>query len=116
MRHPAPQILTLLVGRDDGVVESYYGVEWEGKVWLVNAWLIDRATGNAIPERMVRVDNLSPRPQKCEPGGKFDYANVLLPKEVIEGPAEVVGYEVRIMPDAPRVRREQLKPLPSVFG
>lgn len=110
------QILTLIVGRDDGMVQSYFGVEHDGKLWLVNAWLIESATGIAIPERMVRVDSLSPRPQKCEPGEKFDYVNILLPQAVIDGPGDAPGYEIRILPDGPRVRREQLKPLPSVFG
>jgi hypothetical protein len=109
------KVLALLVGRDDGVVQSYFGVEWEEKLWLVNAWLIDPATDVAIPERMVRVDNLSPRPQKCDPGGKFDYMNVLLPKAVIEARQEVSGYEVRVMPDEPRVRRDQLNALPSIL-
>ena len=116
MPHSQVQLLTLVVGRDDGVVQSYFGVEWEDKLWLVNAWLIDRATGMAIPERMVRVDNLSPQPQKCEVGERFDYANVLLPTAVIEGPGEPPGYEVRVMPDAPQIHRSHLKPLPSIFG
>lgn len=65
-------ILTLVVGRDDGMVLPYFGIEHEGKLWLVTAWLIDHATGVAKPERMIRVDALSPKIQKCDPGGKFD--------------------------------------------
>lgn len=43
-------VLTLLVGLDDGTVESYFGIKHEGKLWLVTAWLVDRATGDATPE------------------------------------------------------------------
>lgn len=32
MPHPKIQLLTLLVGRDDGIVQSYFGVEWDGKL------------------------------------------------------------------------------------
>ena len=111
------RVLNLIVGRDDGVVQSYYGIEHEGKLWLVTAWLIDRATGEAKPERMIRVDALTPRPQKCDHGDKFDYANILLPRAVIEGVSqEIPGFEVRSLPDSPLVHRSELKPLPSIFG
>ena len=108
-------VLTLLVGLDDGAVQSYYGIEHEGKLWLVTAWLIDRATQVATPERMIRVDSLSPRPSKCELGDRFDYANILLPRAVIEGVSqETLGYEVRSLPKLPQVHRSALKILPSV--
>lgn len=110
-------ILNLLVGRDDGVVCPYYGIEHEGKLWLVTAWLIDRATGVAKPERMIRVDALERPPQKCDHGGKFDYVIQLLPKAVIEGVyQETPGFEVRSLPDLPTVHRSDLKTLPSVHG
>ena len=110
-------ILNLLVGRDDGAVVPYYGIEHEGKLWLVTAWLIDKATGVATPERMIRVDSLSPRPQKCDPGSEFDYANILLPKTVIEGVSQdTPGFEVRSLPSTPVVHRRDLKPLPLLFG
>ena len=110
-------VLTLLVGLDDGSIQSYYGIEHEGKMWLVTAWLIDRATQVATPERMIRVDSLSPRPSKCELGDRFDYANILLPRAVIEGVSqETLGYEVRSLPKLPRVHRSALKILPSLFG
>ena len=111
------KVLSLLVGRDDGVVQSYFGIEHEGKLWLVTAWLIDRGTGEATPERMIRVDSLPQKIQKCEPGGRFDYANIQLPKAVIEGASqETPGFEVRSLPDSPRVHRSDLFELPSVFG
>lgn len=110
------KILSLVVGRDDGMVLPYYGIEHEGKLWLVTAWLIDRATGEATPERMIRVDALSQKIQKCEPGDKFDYANIQLPKAVIEGVSQdIPGFEVRSLPDSPVVHRSELKPLPSLF-
>ena len=109
-------VLNLLVGRDDGVVMPYYGIEHEGKLWLVTAWLIDRTTGAATPERMIRVDALSPRPQKCDPGEKFHYTNILLPKAVIEGVSQdTPGFEVRSLPSSPVVSRGDLKPLPQLF-
>lgn len=110
------RVLTLLVGRDDGVVISHFGVEHDGKLWLVTAWLIDRATGNAVPERMIRVDNLSPRPTKGDAGDKFDYMNILLPRAVIEGVTEAAaGFEVRSLPSSPIVHRSELFELPSVL-
>lgn len=100
--------LTLLVGRDDGVVQPYYGIFHEEKLWLVTAWLIDRATQEAVPERMIRVDSY----QKGD--GRFDYVNVLLPKAVIEGTSQdTPGFEVRSLPDSPKVHRRDLKMLPS---
>lgn len=109
-------VLTLLVGLDDGTVQSYFGIEHEGKLWLVTSWLVDRASGDATPERMIRVDSLEPRPTKCPPGERFHYANVLLPRSVIEGVTqESPGFEVRSLPDSPRVRRDQLYQLPSIF-
>lgn len=108
-------VLSLIVGHDDGTIKPYYGIEYEGKLWLVTAWLIDRATGAATPERMIRVDLLSPRIQKCEPGQKFDYANILLPRAVIEGASQdTPGYEVRSLPGLPLVHRSDLKTLPSM--
>ena len=111
------KILSLLVGRDDGVVQPYFGIEHEGKLWLVTAWLVDRRQGVATPERMFRVDALDPRPQKCGPGERFDYANILLPKDVIEGVSQdTPGFEVRSLPDSPVVDSRALKPLPLLFS
>ena len=113
----AIKILNLLVGRDDGVVRPYFGIEYEGKLWLVTAWLVDRSRGVATPERMIRVDALESRLQKCAPGEKFDYANILLPKDVIEGISQDTrGFEVRSLPDSPVVDARDLKPLPRLFS
>jgi hypothetical protein len=105
------KVLTLLVGQDDGVIEAYFGVKHEGKLWLVPSWLIETATGFATPERMIRIDSF----QESD-GGKFDYLNIQLPKAVIEGVSQdTLGYEVRSLPDSPRVHRSDLYTLPSVF-
>ena len=110
------EVLNLLVGRDDGVVCPYFGIEYEGKLWLVTAWLKNLATGVATPERMIRVDSLHPRPTKGDPGDKFDYVNILLPKAVIEGLSqETPGFEIRSLPDSPCVDSRELKPLPLLF-
>lgn len=110
-------IQTCVVGHDDGTIQSYFCIEHEGKLWLVTAWLINRAEQVATPERMIRVDSLTPRPMKCDPGSKFDYANILLPKAVIEGLSQdIPGFEVQSLPDSPRVDIRELKPLPSVFS
>lgn len=106
------KILSLLVGRDDGVVLPYYGIEHEEKLWLVTAWLKNLSTGKATPERMIRVDKF----QKAEEG-PFDYANILLPKAVIEGVSQdTPGFEVRSLPDSPVVDSCDLKPLPLLFS
>ena len=110
------KVLTLLVGLDDGVVQAYFGIEHESKLWLVPSWLIETATQEATPERMIRVDSLNPQPQKCSPGEKWDYVNILLPRAVIEGVSqEAPGFEVKSLPDSPRVRRSDLYMLPSIF-
>lgn len=107
---------SLLVGHDDGTVESYFGIEHEGKLWLVTAWLIDRAKNTATPERMIRVDSLDRRPMKNDPGTRFDYVNIQLPRAVIVGASqEIPGFEVRSLPDSPTVDPRDLKPLPSIF-
>jgi hypothetical protein len=108
------RILTLVVGADDGCIETHYGIEHDGKLWVVPSWLTSLATNTATPERMIRVDT---QPiQKCPPGGQFDYLNIVLPRDVIEGPfRQTPGYEVRNLPDTPVVDRAELKILPSVF-
>lgn len=107
-------ILALVVGRDDGVVQSYYGIEHEGKLWLVTAWLIETATGLATPERMIFVGN-QPVQKIDELGARFHYANILLPKALIHDPCpDTTGYEVRILPSSPVVHRSALKTLPQI--
>lgn len=60
---------------------------------------------------MIRVDAL--RAIRGDPGAKFDFSNILLPRAVIEGRTQdAQGYEVRSLPDSPRVHRRDLKPLP----
>ena len=107
-------VLNLLVGLDDGFLMPYYGIIHEGSLWLVTAWLIEQATGIATPERMIRVSLVGI--QKCGPGERFHYANILLPRAVIEGVSQdTPGFEVRSLPDSPRVHRSDLKPLPRLF-
>ncbi len=109
MAKTSTKILTLLVGRDDGIVQPYYGVEHEGNLWLVTAWIVDRSRGVATPERMIRVDTF----QKADQDSAFDYVNVLLPRDVIEGVSQdTPGFEVRSLPDSPVVDPRDLKPLP----
>lgn len=108
------RILTLVVTTDDGCVETHAGVEHEGKIWLVTNWLISLASDQATPERMIRVDT---QPiHQCAPGGQFDYTNIMLPRDVLEGNSQdTPGYEVRDFPDLPVVKRSDLRILPSVF-
>lgn len=111
-----PTILALLVGRDDGIVQSYYGIWHEDKLWLVTAWLVDPNTQVGTPERMIRVDALAAKPRRCDPGAKFDYDGILLPRRVIEGLSQdSPGFEVRSLPDAPTVHRRDIKLLPQIF-
>ena len=110
-------ILTLLVGLDDGFVQTYFGIKHEGKLWLVTRWLIAPDSVEATPERMIRVDSLQPPPMECQAGERFHYANVLLPRSVIEGASqEAPGFEVRSLPDSQRVHRRHLYLLPTIFG
>ena len=104
------KILTLLVARNDGGVRPYYGVEYEGKLWLVTAWIVDRSRQVATPERMIRVNTF----QKADPDSAFDYVNMVLPRDVIEGVSQdTPGFEVRSLPDSPIVNARDLKPLPA---
>ena len=108
----ATKVFNLLVARDDGVVQPYYGVEHEGKLWLVTAWLVDHNRGVATPERMIRVDTFL----KAAPDSAFDYVNILLPKDVIDGVSQdTQRFEVRSLPDSPVVNPHDLKPLPHLF-
>ena len=108
------KILTLVVRTDDGCVETHSGVVHEGKLWVVTSWLTSFATNQATPERMIRVDTQSI--EKCPAGGQFDYTNIVLPRDVLEGPPqETAGYEVRDFPDSPVVEGGDLKLLPSLF-
>jgi hypothetical protein len=108
------QLLTLVVKTDDGCVETHCGIAHDGGVWLVTSWLTNLATGQATPERMIRVDTLPI--EKCPTGSPFDYTGIVLPRDVLEGDsADEPGYEVRQFPDSPVVERRELKLLPSVF-
>jgi len=108
------KILFLRVGYDDGTLAPHFGIVHEGKLWLVTTWLIDRTTQLAVPERMIRVDTY--RASRDDPGSPFDFSNIRLPRAVIEGRTQDShGYEVRSLPDWPRVHRRDLKMLPSVI-
>lgn len=114
MAKVAPKVLNLLVGRDDGVVQGYYGVHHEGALWLVTAWIGLKGATEATPERMVRVD--ASQAMAGEVGSPWDYENILLPTSLIEAPfQDLQGYEVRDFPSSPVVNPRDLKPLPSVF-
>lgn len=110
-------ILACLAAFDDGTVDLYYCIEYENKVWLVTAWWINQDTQVATPERMIRVDALTPTIQKCEPGSPYRYANILLPKVLIDDVSPALpGFEVRNLPKRPTVHRRDLRPLPPLFG
>ena len=115
--HQPKRVLSLIVGRDDGAVVPYFGIEYENKLWLITAWVVNQSTGVGTPERMIRVDSLDRPPQKCDPGYKYDYIIQLLPKDVIEGVSEEIpGFEVRSLPEKPTVHRDELFQLPNLFG
>lgn len=104
--------VTILVGFDDGDVRGHLGVEYEGSLWLVTAWLVDPASSTATPERMIRV---GPAGQgKASPGDLYDYVNVLLPKSVVRGRTTegTSEFEVRSLPDLPIALRSSLPRLP----
>ena len=113
----ARDILSCLAGFDDGTVQAYYCIEYDNKVWLVTAWWINRETDIASPERMIRVDSLELRIQKLPPGSPFQYANILLPKVLIDDvDPRIPRFEVRNLPTRPTVHRRDLKPLPPLFA
>lgn len=108
-----------MVAGDGGVVKSYFGVEHDNKLWLVTKWIIDKSTGFATPIRMIRIDSLSPAPMKLDRSetNKFDYTNIVLPKSVIEGTTEnSPGFEVKSLPEEPKVHRDELFTLPPIIG
>ena len=109
------RIMSCLVAHDDGTSLPYACIEYEGKLWLVTGWLTDYAIRLAVPERMIRLDLLRPKPKRCSPGSRFDYEDIQLPKAVVEGHSdEAPGFEVRHHPGAPVVDSRELKPLPLV--
>lgn len=104
------RVMSCIVGLDDGHVLPYYCIQHEGALWLVTAWLIENDTQVAVPERMIRLDSY----QKAEPGSRFQYINVLLPRAVIEGLSQdTPGFEVRSLPNSPRIGRHLIKMLPT---
>ncbi len=89
--------------------------EHEGTVWLVTSWLVETATGYATPERMLRVGSLLEMMQRRSDHSDFDYENVLLPIALIDDlvvPSET-PFEVRSLPDQPRVHRNEIRMLPA---
>jgi hypothetical protein len=103
-------ILKCLVGRADGFVIRCDGLAHEGKLWLVPSWLSHPTKPIAIPERMIRFDNL---PHQKEAEG-LDYENILLPipESALSGPMPP-GIEYQDRPWNPsvpihEVRRQQV--------
>lgn len=70
-------VLKCLVGLGDGMVVTCDGIAHEGKLWLVPRWLEHPTQPIAMPERIIRFDNL--HYQKASPDEGLDYENILLP-------------------------------------
>jgi len=69
----------------------------EGHWWLVASWLQHHATGERIPERIVRMDGVFVRFQEVnEPRYRF-LLNNAMPKSVFDGKAQD-GYVVATHP------------------
>ena len=68
------KILKCFVGLAEGMVITCDGIEHEGKLWIVSAWLEHPSEPIAIPERLIRFDNY---PHQSDDG--VFYQNILLP-------------------------------------
>ena len=107
------KILVLMVPHDDATIRPHYGIEHEGVLWLVTAWLVDRRRGVAMPELMIRLSRASVT--AGGPGSKWDYTvSTPLPKDVLEGHVPGgIAYETRSPPNVPLANAADVKPLPT---
>jgi hypothetical protein len=69
-------IFKCLVGLSDGNIITCDGIEFEDMLWIVPGWLYHDAKGHAIPERMIRFDNLAYHESNSD---EFKYDNITLP-------------------------------------
>lgn len=69
-------IFKCLVGLSDGHVVTCDGIEYDSKLWLVPSWLYHDTKQHAIPERMIRFDNLQ---YQASDSDEFRFENIILP-------------------------------------
>lgn len=69
-------ILKCIACLSDGFVVTCDGISHQGKLWLVPSWLEHPTEPIAMPERIIRFDNL--HYQTGHKGG-LDYQNIQLP-------------------------------------
>jgi hypothetical protein len=98
---------TLLAIGDDGYVYRMDTIEYEGRVWLVPAWLESRATGGRKPERMICLDNLPHQridPQDSPVDSPIHFRLVdPIPKTVLEGRVPPGLESVYVVLEAPEI-------------
>lgn len=70
------QILKCVVGLNEGCVLKLDGINHEGKLWLVVAWLVDENESLAMPARIVRFDD---HPYQAHTPGIGLHQNIQLP-------------------------------------
>lgn len=58
-----------------------WGLEYEGKLWLVPDWLVNKAEGLRKPKRLIRIDTLPHSPGH----GGVCLLNLPIPKDVLDG-------------------------------
>jgi hypothetical protein len=76
MLTPIMKVLKCLISFSDGYVGRCFGLQYEGKLWLVPSWLQLPSEPSARPERIIRFDTF---PHQALDGHEFDYENILLP-------------------------------------
>ena len=68
---------------EDGSVYKMDTIEYQGKLWLVPEWTVDRVAGLTRPTRIICLD---PLPHQKTPGGPSDFVlNYGIPKSVCIG-------------------------------
>ena len=72
---------------------------WDGRYWIVPAWIEDQTTRKRRPERIILLDNL--KHQTLPPGSAHHFfLNDSIPKDVFSGlPPEGTSYHVILFPE-----------------
>jgi hypothetical protein len=75
---------TIILREDDGELLLGETIEYEGKLWIVPAWLPGPTQGTERPVRIICVDGLLSEPPEQYQGKADFYLSTPLSKETLE--------------------------------